>query len=110
MRANDDTLALICNSLVSILGVRVDALAGCLSDVFKFMLQMSEHRNAFVATQATGLKSRLSLSRRVLERVRHAGCRRDASGSVESVPAAVDSFVVEGLLMIVALPTEHAVQ
>ena len=32
----------------------MDALAECLSDVFTFMIQMSQHSNTFVATQATG--------------------------------------------------------
>lgn len=54
-RANDATLAQICTSLVSILSVRVDALSGCLTDVFGFMIQMSQHTNTFVATQATGM-------------------------------------------------------
>ena len=53
-RTNDETLALICNSLVSILSLRVDALLPSLDAVFEFMLQMSQHPNHFVATQATG--------------------------------------------------------
>lgn len=53
-RTNDETLALICNSLVSILSLRVDALLPSLDGVFEFMLQMSQHPNHFVATQATG--------------------------------------------------------
>ncbi|CBK24080.2 uncharacterized protein [Blastocystis hominis] len=52
-RTNDETLALICNSLVSILSLRVDALLPSLDGVFEFMLQMSQHPNHFVATQAT---------------------------------------------------------
>ena len=53
-RANPETLAIICNSLVSLLNVRVDALVGCLDDLFTVMLQLSQHANVFVATQATG--------------------------------------------------------
>lgn len=57
-RANPETLAIICNSLVSLLNVRVDALVGCLDDLFTVMLQLSQHANVFVATQATGEDSR----------------------------------------------------
>jgi uncharacterized membrane protein len=54
-RANDETLAIICNSLVSLLNMRVDALSSCLNDVFGFMIQMTQNENLFVATQATGI-------------------------------------------------------
>ena len=57
-RANPETLAIICNSLVSLLNVRVDALVGCLDDLFTVMLQLSQQANGFVATHATGEDSR----------------------------------------------------
>ncbi|KNB41741.1 transportin [Blastocystis sp. subtype 4] len=53
-RANPETLAIICNSLVSLMGVRVDALINYMNDLFGVMLQLSQHQNSFVATQATG--------------------------------------------------------
>lgn len=108
-RASDDTLALICNSLVSILGVRVDALSSCLTDVFGFMLQMSQHHNAFVATQATGATSFCRLSGRILECFCHAGRGRDPSGPVESFPTAADSSAVEGWFILTVLPAEYAI-
>ena len=36
------------------MGVRVDALIGYMNDLFGVMLQLSQHQNTFVATQATG--------------------------------------------------------
>ena len=51
---DDETLALICNSLVTLLSLRTDALLGSMTSIFDFMLQMSQHKNSFVATQATG--------------------------------------------------------
>ena len=53
--SNDEILALICNSLVSLLEVRVDALIPSLNEIIGFMLMMSQSQNTFVATQATGL-------------------------------------------------------
>ena len=51
----DEILAEICISLVSILDIRADALSGCWSDIFSFMLQATSHPNASVSTQATGM-------------------------------------------------------
>ena len=59
-RANPETLAIICNSLVSLMGVRVDALINYMNDLFGVMLQLSQHQNSFVATQATGNDSLFS--------------------------------------------------
>ena len=66
-RANPETLAIICNSLVSLMGVRVDALINYLNDLFGVMLQLSQHQNAFVATQATGILILIILTYRILE-------------------------------------------
>lgn len=82
---------------MSILGVRVDALANCLTDVFGFMLQMSQHHNAFVATQATGVYCLPSMNSRILECFCHPGRGRVALQTAQPVPAPAGSPAPQGM-------------